>query len=198
MVGKDEGKQIASSANVVSQDWHAGWDTDDEDSAPIGSSRASVDEAQEAREISLAPLVAHEDDDDAADAWGWGDEDVVNEATPENNSEPPPRTTIPNSRAIPETREITLSETYYTSSIPQPVFNTVAGLFNDGAKLASAEYVLIISAPPLYLTALTDLRILSLLQQYRVSSLSLDSFSRCIDQFLRIITPGMQVETCKY
>ena len=143
MVGKDEGKHIASSANVVSQDWDAAWDTEEEgeeDSMPQDINRASLEEMRRAREVSAIVPETLEYNDDAADAWGWGEEDV-DEPSSEKVPEPLPGNNPANAVAAPETREITLSETYYTSSIPMPVFQTVAGLFNDGAKLTSSQYV---------------------------------------------------------
>jgi len=149
MVGKDEGKQIASSANVVTQDWDAAWDSEEE-LMPKGSNRASLEEERKAVEVS-ATHVPHvqldDDDEESADAWGWGDEDVVDEPAPENVAGQPSHgnPTNPHSQPVSQTREITLSETYYHSSMPRPVFKTVADIFNDGARLAGPEYIFLCS-----------------------------------------------------
>jgi centromere/kinetochore protein ZW10 len=39
----------------------------------------------------------------------------------------------------PETREVTLSEAYHTSSMPKPVFDLILNIFNDAAHLTKTE-----------------------------------------------------------
>jgi centromere/kinetochore protein ZW10 len=153
MVGRDEGKQIASTGNMVTQDWDAAWESEEEEPLPPGTNRASVEEERKASEVfspastpaAGTPATA-DDEDDAADAWGWGDEDAVDEPISEDVVQPHPGDNTPH-RITPETREVTLSESYKTSSMPQPVLRTVAGIFNDGARLTSPAYVLSIPLP---------------------------------------------------
>jgi centromere/kinetochore protein ZW10 len=146
MVGKDEGKQIATSGNMVTQDWDAAWDSEDEEPLPPGTNRASLEEERKASEVfsphpPLAAPPAATDDDEAADAWGWGDEDALEDPVSEDVAEPPSQHNLPHNRISPERREVALSETYKTSSMPQPVFKTVVSVFNDGARLTSPECV---------------------------------------------------------
>jgi len=146
MVDRDEGNQIATTGNMVTQDWDAAWDSEEDAPRHGDSDRASLEEARKASEISFpkaSPLV---DDDEAAEAWGWGDEDAeeaVDDPMSNDVVEPPPssHTTAPHRIAL-ETREITLSESYQTTSMPQPVFQTIAGIYNDGARLTSPACVL--------------------------------------------------------
>jgi centromere/kinetochore protein ZW10 len=153
MVGKDEGKQIASSGNMANQDWDAAWNSEEEEPLPQEINRASLEEERRASEISPGiPAAPQDDDDDAAEAWGWDDEDAVDEPSSASAVEPPSPGNPAPVRIGPETREITLSETYYTSSIPRPLFNTVAGIFNDCARLTSPECVSHCTIAPLRLT----------------------------------------------
>lgn len=84
-------------------------------------------------------LPSTDDEEDAADAWGWGDEEdtaVPFSQAPVNNQ---------SAAAIPiisiATREVTLSEKYYISRIPQPLFNSVKKIYDDGARLTQPEFV---------------------------------------------------------
>lgn len=81
-------------------------------------------------------------DDDAADAWGWGDEDDGDVA--EKPVDPP--TTVPKEtdEAEPEgprqvQREITLTEKYRVSSMPEPVFQAITDIIEDGVTLTREQ-----------------------------------------------------------
>ena len=83
--------------------------------------------------------------DDAADAWGWGDDDA---ADPE--SEPGPadvpvdeKPSAVTQNLAPEVREMIISEKYWTTSLPQPVYQTVTTIYEEGAKLTQPEFVLV-------------------------------------------------------
>jgi centromere/kinetochore protein ZW10 len=86
--------------------------------------------------------------DDAADAWGWGDDDAAEPV----ESEPEPayvavdqKQPLVAKRLAPEVREMTISEKYWTTSLPQPVYKTVTTIYEEGAKLTQPEFVV----PPL-------------------------------------------------
>ena len=51
MVGRDEGKQIASTGNMITQDWDAAWESEEEEPLPPGTNRASVEEERKASEV---------------------------------------------------------------------------------------------------------------------------------------------------
>lgn len=78
------------------------------------------------------------DDDDGADAWGWGDDDE-GEAPVEAEEEPAPvlkksETSKPHGRREVQ-REVTLTEKYTVSSMPDPVFDTIRQIIEDGVTL---------------------------------------------------------------
>jgi centromere/kinetochore protein ZW10 len=152
MIARDERMQIGSTGNMVTQDWDAAWDSDQEDQPEQKSSpsknRASIEEERRHSEIStpvVTPLASYVDDqDDAADAWGWGDDDVtIDDPIAEENNAHSTAEMRPSldRKHTPELRELTLTEPYWTSSLPKPVLNTVIEIYNDGAKLTRPEYV---------------------------------------------------------
>ncbi|KFY26992.1 hypothetical protein V493_03754 [Pseudogymnoascus sp. VKM F-4281 (FW-2241)] len=83
------------------------------------------------------------DDDDVADAWGWGDEDEE-EAPAEIEEKPAPapgkvETLEPHgSREVQ--REVTLTEKYTVSSMPEPVFDTINEIIEDGVTLTRENH----------------------------------------------------------
>jgi len=145
LVARDEGREVAQTGSTEVADWDAGWDSDEKDKAdvevPPGMNRAYVEEERRASETYIPQTGAPEsdDDDDAADAWGWGDDDATDEPAPDPDpvENKPPPTQV---QRGPEMREMTLSEPYWTSSIPKPVFDIINVIYNDGAELTKAEY----------------------------------------------------------
>jgi hypothetical protein len=75
-------------------------------------------------------------DDDSADAWGWGDETGDGENTTVEDETTPEGAEAPIHDRINDTvREVTLTETYTISSMPDPVYNTIKSIIEDGATL---------------------------------------------------------------
>lgn len=81
--------------------------------------------------------------DDAADAWGWGDDDDAIDAEPATELAVAQTSTEgknPLDRHVtPITREMTLSEKYWTSSLPRAVYSTVEQVYNNGSYLKRPE-----------------------------------------------------------
>jgi hypothetical protein len=73
MVARDEGLHIAATGNVVTQDWDAAWDSDDQQETivPPGVNRTSLEEERKLSEVTTS-ITSPTTDADAADAWGWG------------------------------------------------------------------------------------------------------------------------------
>ncbi|CZR67503.1 uncharacterized protein PAC_17402 [Phialocephala subalpina] len=158
MVARDDGHHIATTGNTINDEWDAGWD-DDEPEPPAApepnghgnghvKNRSSFEEQRRVSEVTTpSPIELTDNEDDAADAWGWGDEDIAEEealdpiaalaaaqtSAPQSSAPALPR------RITPETREMTLSEKYWTSSLPEPVYKTVVQIYNDGAQLTKPE-----------------------------------------------------------
>lgn len=150
MVARDDGHHIATTGNTINDEWDAGWDDDEPE--PVQpeqngqfhghvKNRSSFEEERRVSEVTT-PIDAGENEDDAADAWGWGDDDGAEEEAPNTASDlAAAQSSAPAlaRRITPETREMTLSEKYWTSSLPQPVYTTVVQIYNDGAQLTKPE-----------------------------------------------------------
>lgn len=91
---------------------------------------------------SFQPIIENQEDD-AADAWGWGDDE---ESVEPEEKPTPPRPQLAR-HLTPETKEMTLSEKYWASSMPQPILKAVVDTFNDGATLKKPESAHIPIAP---------------------------------------------------
>lgn len=90
---------------------------------------------------------ANDDEDDGADAWGWGDEDDDNEKDEKKEPEPMSETPSPKATRVESqpqqratSREVTLTEKYTISSMPDPVFKTIVDILEDGVSLTKEEH----------------------------------------------------------
>ncbi|PMD34525.1 centromere/kinetochore protein-like protein zw10 [Hyaloscypha variabilis F] len=139
MVAREEKENIITTGTAVTQDWDAAWESDGEakeDNSSEARNRHSLDEERKASEVFTPEEV-----DDAADAWGWGDDDAA-------DPEPEPRpANVPGDEKLsavtqnlaPEVREMIISEKYWTTSLPKPVYQTVTTIYEEGAKLTQPE-----------------------------------------------------------
>lgn len=145
-------------SNGGGDDWNAGW-SDDESGSPIkthptGMSQAAEGEDEE--DVSAWGLDDENDNgtgqddqdnpataDDNADAWGWGDENEGEEskkASPFSQSNR--KKTQSNGLAgAPEQaeREVTLRETYYTTSLPKEILEMITQIVSDAEKLETSD-----------------------------------------------------------
>ncbi|RKL41838.1 hypothetical protein BFJ72_g5178 [Fusarium proliferatum] len=171
MVSLAEGKEITktpggAAANTEAADWGADWgDAWEEDNEqPEGQNKSA----------SKGPGSTKADEDDGADAWGWGEEDTATEAkdtkeAPEKDDEDdsaaawgwgdedttqePVQASKPKSKtphAQDETRELVLKETYSISSMPEPVLELIYAILEDGAALTrdDVEYAPVAATAP--------------------------------------------------
>ncbi|KAK2002710.1 hypothetical protein LX36DRAFT_651975 [Colletotrichum falcatum] len=163
MVSRSEGKELTANGmagTATDDDWGAAWGVDDDVEQPAEATDNNQDTQEEDdgadawgwddedqvagnKEETSGPgsQPTGDDEDDAADAWGWGDE-----AT-EPQLEPKPQPTKTQTRkqktasAEPdESREMVLRETYYISSMPEPVLELILAILEDGAALTQPEY----------------------------------------------------------
>lgn len=147
IVARDEGRHIPYSGGPMTQEWDAAWDSDAENRDAPSLEEKSVlldDQGRHATASVSAHGVTDEPDDDAADAWGWGDDDQVDSEPIEQQGQIP--SIDPHALQlelehdlVPAAREVTLSEKYWTSSMPRPLFSTVTGIYDDGARLTKPE-----------------------------------------------------------
>ncbi|KAI0123455.1 hypothetical protein BJ170DRAFT_109074 [Xylariales sp. AK1849] len=150
-VSRSEGQELAATgapAAAHDDDWGA-WDN--EDDAPAQANHNAV------------PAINEED---GADAWGWGEDGAAEETAAHHTQANPasenadededgaawgwgdeqaaeaPRqlttqTQAPAQRS--QTREMTLKETYNISSMPEPVLALISAILEDGAFLVGSE-----------------------------------------------------------
>ncbi|KAM7207550.1 hypothetical protein V8F20_002028 [Naviculisporaceae sp. PSN 640] len=101
---------------------------DDDAGEPEGKKEEATENKEENRD---------DDDDAAADAWGaWGDD--TNDGDGEAGAETGNKPAQPSKE--PETRELTLKETYNITSMPQPVLDLIFAIVEDGAALTQDRY----------------------------------------------------------
>ncbi|KAK3327337.1 hypothetical protein B0T19DRAFT_160185 [Cercophora scortea] len=159
MVSKSVGKHLAANHAAATDDDDHGWGTEWSDGEGEATKQVDTNPTEE------PPA---EGDDDGTDAWGWGDDDPVPEETKEpepqtsnpddeddptaawgwgddaNNEdvevEPEVAPKAPVSTNEPQTRELTLKETYSISSMPQPVLDLIFAMVEDGAALTHDSY----------------------------------------------------------
>ena len=152
MVEREESSHLSAAGNITAEDgWDAAWDSENENDkttdqppATMRRHRSSLDEERAIVESPLPVPVDHIDDneDGGADEWGWGDEDngEGNNASADINPEPTPAMTPePSVGANGHLREVTIVEKYWTSSMPQPVLQTVIGMYEDAASLTQEK-----------------------------------------------------------
>ncbi|KFY36495.1 hypothetical protein V494_05027 [Pseudogymnoascus sp. VKM F-4513 (FW-928)] len=154
--GAPEGKATAKPAD----DWDVEWSDDegkDDDKVKAKNTGGGNDTEGNTRSSSslgrdspkennwtagVVKEAAADDDDDGADAWGWGDEDEGE--APAEAEEPAPEPEKPKKsepHGMKEVqREVTLTEKYTVSSMPEPVFDTIRHIIEDGVTLTRENH----------------------------------------------------------
>lgn len=143
MVTREEGKELAANgATGDEQEWDAAWDDGEakEDDGADAWGWGDDEDQTGANEQAPSAQASNEVGDDAVDAWGWGEETGV-EST-EDTAEPETQKAAARKpkREEPDTREITVKETYSISSMPEPVLSLISGILEDGAALTREGY----------------------------------------------------------
>ncbi|KFZ08067.1 hypothetical protein V502_09561 [Pseudogymnoascus sp. VKM F-4520 (FW-2644)] len=163
----NDGKETVKHEDNWDVEWSDDEDKGNEDSAPGGGDKGKAKEKNtgggsdsEGNTRSSSSLgrdspkennwtagvlkEAAPDEDDVADAWGWGDEDEE-EAPAETEEEPAPapepekpEISEPQRREVQ--REVTLTEKYTVSSMPEPVFDTIKQIIEDGVTLTRENH----------------------------------------------------------
>jgi centromere/kinetochore protein ZW10 len=143
-ISRSEGKQLNGDSN---NEWDAAWSDEEQDRTALERARRpSVQEALQDDPGSWTTEALHDNlkeatadgaqDDDVADAWGWGDDDAIDEEGPSLEE-----AKIPIKERMPAVREVTLTEKYTISSMPDPVLKTIKQILEDGATLTQDMYV---------------------------------------------------------
>ena len=164
MVSVSEGKELATTGagasaetNDWGEEWGAAWDDDNDQNTnehqPAEPEKDGEDDGADAwgwgeeetagQPPEEAPQRADAGEDDSAAAWGWGDE----HAEPASKIKAPNK---PESDPKGMARELVFKETYYISSMPEPVLELISSILDDGAALIrdGNEYAHIASTAP--------------------------------------------------
>lgn len=143
MVTKDDGMHVTASGEAVKDDWNWGEEDEEEETHPVIRSRASLDEERRASSISVSLPQDENIQVDEEDAWGWGDENEVAVESPLDDH-PTQIPQIPDSpiktNDPAEKRNVTLSEKYWTSTMPLTVFNHIVNIYEDGSTLMQPDH----------------------------------------------------------
>ncbi|TLS25772.1 hypothetical protein PpBr36_07026 [Pyricularia pennisetigena] len=144
-----EASIINASSTVEPEDdgadaWGAWGDDDDvQQSKPSDSTADTTDSTQVPNPATKESVKeeAGNDEADGADAWGWGDEDTTGDSgAVAQPASPVASKSQPATKGGPSTREMTLKETYYISSMPDPVLSLIFALIEDGASLTQESH----------------------------------------------------------
>lgn len=136
--------------NGPSDDWDAGWDDENDEGANGKPAESAEDEedvsawgldddAKEGAPETKPDTAAPAEEDDADDAWGWGDEE---DEQPQKESSQPPTATKPKTAKNYEeskgssSREVTLRETYMATDIPDSILNVLRRQITDSEAIA--------------------------------------------------------------
>lgn len=122
--------------------WGADEEISDEVKAEDGKSDVKNDSKEDTKEVKGSTKDDNEDEGDAADAWGWGEDDAHEDVEPSAVPEPQPASKPrADHKANTGPRELTLKETYNISSMPDPVLSLIFSILEDGAALTQTRCV---------------------------------------------------------
>ncbi|KAK8040978.1 hypothetical protein PG994_013985 [Apiospora phragmitis] len=154
-VSRSEGKELAANGAPTNNedDWAAWDDEGNSTEAPGAATHSNTNhgepdvpeddadawgwgEEEPVEEKTTEPAGADTSvDDDPADAWGWGDDETVDQ--PAAPSQPKAVESTPAKNT--ETREMTLKESYHISSLPERVLDLISTILEDGALLVGSH-----------------------------------------------------------
>ena len=121
--------------------WGADEEISDEVKAEDGKSDVKNDSKEDTKEVKGDTKDDNEDEGDAADAWGWGEDDAHEDVEPSAVPEPQPASKPrADHKANTGPRELTLKETYNISSMPDPVLSLIFSILEDGAALTQTSH----------------------------------------------------------
>ena len=130
LVSREEGVYISGDQDATLDDWDSGWNSGDEEK----TASDLINEKQ-------PPPIESGDDADGTDAWGWGDDDTPDIDSPVAGPSPS-RAKRPDAKNHADTimRQLTLTEEYWTSSMPRTIFSILEELFEDTGRLSQQGY----------------------------------------------------------
>ncbi|OAX84995.1 hypothetical protein ACJ72_00620 [Emergomyces africanus] len=158
-VERVETEQVSKQDKVFadnSDDWNAGWTSDNEESAEPSAQKEpdnredddfsawGLDEPDDTLEVEEQNKLTGEEGDEDGDAWGWGDEDEGTGPPLEPSGSATKSSGHVNGghgdgKHSPR-REVTLREFYTITDIPDSIIEIISCQISDSEKFTSAEY----------------------------------------------------------
>ncbi|KAL2002346.1 hypothetical protein VTN02DRAFT_129 [Thermoascus thermophilus] len=155
-VERVEKEKVSSNDEVLleggsTEDWDAGWGNDNEDESTNPAQKKDADddedvsawdldvETEEIKEESKPAATESTEDDDAGDAWGWGDEDedLTTDKVPAAAASKPANG---QNGTHPSQREITLTEYYTVTDIPDSVLALILRQITDSKAISQPKF----------------------------------------------------------
>ncbi|KAL1965664.1 hypothetical protein VTN77DRAFT_5341 [Rasamsonia byssochlamydoides] len=152
-------KEIVSSKDDVlleggtTEDWDAGWGNENEESNGPAPTKEAVDEedvsawgledeTEDMKAASEPPAADSLEDDDAGDAWGWGEDE--DDQSPEEEQKAgataPKHANGQEAKQSSSPREITLTEHYTVTDIPDSILALIRRQISDSEALSKPEF----------------------------------------------------------
>jgi protein transport protein DSL1/ZW10 len=125
-VEKEPKSTVASEHTAIQEeDDLSGWDFE-EDVGDDGSAPST-------------PIKPNGDGEDMSDAWGWND-DNADETRPADGGMQAKTVNLAALNGSPDHREVTMTETYMVTDIPDQIFEIVSSELRDAEQMRSPEY----------------------------------------------------------
>ncbi|KEQ95618.1 hypothetical protein AUEXF2481DRAFT_4591 [Aureobasidium subglaciale EXF-2481] len=126
----DASKAATSTKNDDDDDDASAWDVDGDD-----TDKTAVSSEQPAKDENM-------EEDDAADAWGWGDDEQVADEAPKLSS-PKKTKKAASTEQVTQSgdRELTLRETYTVTAVPDGILDIVLQVVSDAETLTDPSYL---------------------------------------------------------
>ncbi|KAI9841198.1 MAG: hypothetical protein M1837_000925 [Sclerophora amabilis] len=139
-------------------DWDAAWSDEEHEGSTNGVSEHSQDDEEDVSAWGLDDDSQHEgesesarrgnsnadegDNDDAEDAWGWGDEGSITSptSTSPKKTKPPKQPNSGHAREKADGREVTLKEMFTLTAIPESILELVQQIISDYESLSGPDF----------------------------------------------------------
>lgn len=148
-------KEMVSSKDEVlleggtSEDWDAGWGNEEESKGPAPTKEVDDEadvsawglEDEDIKADNGPPAAESAEDDDAGDAWGWGDdeEDQIPEEGQKADATAPKHQNGQEAKQSSSPKEITLTEYYTVTDIPDSILALIRRQVSDSEALSTPE-----------------------------------------------------------
>lgn len=143
-------KQDEAFAQNGVEEWNAKWTDDEPDTTAMAADNVHKveeemsgwnfdEDTKHSGSTAPSPSKAQEDAEDTSDTWGW-DEDEADEKRPDDSKSQTGNANIEPVNDSSEHREVTLSETYMITDIPDQLFDVISGELQDAKQMKGSDF----------------------------------------------------------